>query len=645
VEQRDQLNVISESAEALLSLINDILDFSKIEADKLKLDLDEFSLRENIAGVLKTLAIQAHGRGLELISVIPTETPDRVIGDPTRLRQVLVNLVGNAIKFTEHGEILVDVQAHLASPIEMLLTVAVKDTGIGIPFDKQGHVFEAFEQLDNSMARKYGGTGLGLAICSRLVKLMGGDISFESETGVGTTFRFTCRLGLVSDVEYGLSDTDRNRLEGKRVLIVDDNSASRQMLVEMFESWSLIPTVATSVAEALQHLDCTLGIQSAPTNDVDQIAATGNGESVDADAADANRPARFDLALIDSTLSPVDGFHLADTIRRRCARQAGAVLMMLNTIDLGNDIKRCEDVGATGYLVKPINQSEVFDTVLAILGGESLLEAPVPVPTQRTMALRPLQILLVEDSIYNQKLAVTLLQKRGHGVTVANHGKEALQILEHHRFDVILMDVQMPEMDGLEATRVIREREEERGIHTPIIAMTAQAMMGDKERCIASGMDEYLSKPIRAQQLYNMLEEFTPVTTDSDAQAGTQSPSDDDCVDLAEALKATNDDFELLKVVADAFIEECPLLLEQLKVAAESRDSVSARRAAHTLKGAMRTFGAHAACDLAYTVERAAHEQRWEEVIDNRRQLEDVVGLVTSRLRKLLADENFPAKM
>ncbi|MDA0835292.1 MAG: PAS domain S-box protein [Planctomycetota bacterium] len=618
VEQRDQLKVVSESAEALLALINDILDFSKIEADKLKLALDEFSLRDNIAGVLKVLAAQAHGRGLELVSRIPPEIPDRVIGDPTRLRQVLINLVGNAIKFTEQGEILILVESELLSPIEMMLSVSVRDTGIGIPHEKQDHVFEVFEQLDNKMARKYGGTGLGLAICSRLVALMGGEISFVSEPGEGTTFQFTCKLGVVSDVEYGLSATDRNRLTGKNVLIVEDHSASREMLVQMLESWGLVPTVVSNVADALQ-----LFIGSAD-------AETASGET---------QKKRFDLTLIDATLAPVDGFHLADTIRRNCERRAGSVLMMLNTTHLGNDIKRCEDVGATAYLVKPINQSELFDTVLAILGGEYLLETAATAGPPGAVVDRPLRILLVEDSIYNQKLAVTLLQKRGHGVTVANHGGEALQILQHHQFDVILMDVQMPEMDGHEATRRIRAREEEIGGHTPIIAMTAQAMTGDRERCISAGMDEYLAKPIRAQQLYNLLEEFTPLMTDLESGHVPLEP-DDDCIEWSEALRATNDDAELLKVVAEAFFEEYPQLIRQLDQAVSVRDTAAARRAAHTLKGAMRTFGAHAAYELSLTVETAAHEQRWDDVLGSRAELEQAIDRVTSRLRKRLADGN-----
>ncbi|MEX0728664.1 MAG: PAS domain S-box protein [Planctomycetaceae bacterium] len=622
VEQRDQLKVISESAEALLALINDILDFSKIEADKLKLGLDEFGLRDNIAGVLKVLAGQAHGRGLELVSRIPPGIPDRVIGDPTRLRQILINLVGNAIKFTERGEIFVQVESQKLSPIEMLLTVSVRDTGIGIPRNKQDHVFEVFEQLDSKMARKYGGTGLGLAICSRLVTLMGGEISFESEPGEGTTFRFTCKLGLVSDVEYGLSETDRDRLAGRKVLIVEDNTTSREMLVQMFESWNLVPAVVSNVAEALQFL-----------------VAPDQPETVN----EGMQGRRFDLTLIDATLTPVDGFHLADTIRRKCGKRAGAVLMMLNTTDLGNDIKRCEDVGATAYLVKPINQSEVFDTVLAILGGEHLMEAPMFPATPGAIADRPLRILLVEDSIYNQKLAVTLLQKRGHGVTVANHGKEALQILQHHQFDVILMDVQMPEMDGLEATRRIRAREDEIGGHTPIIAMTAQAMTGDRERCLSAGMDEYLAKPIRAQQLYNLLEEFTPLISDPENGRVPLEP-DDDCIDWSEALRATNDDVELLKVVAEAFFEEYPQLIRQLDQAVKVRDTAAARRAAHTLKGAMRTFGAHAAYELALTVENAAHEQRWDDVRGSRAELEQTIDHVTSRLRKRLADGNQTAE-
>ena len=476
-EQREYLTLVKDSADSLLRLINDILDFSKIEAGKLDLEPVNFKLRDSLEGMIKTLALRAHKQGLELACHIPPEVPDRLVGDTGRLFQIIVNLVGNAIKFTEQGEVLVDVAVASQTAEEIDLHVAVKDTGIGIPLDKKRLIFEAFSQADGSMTRKYGGTGLGLAISSRLVAMMGGRIWVESELGRGSAFHFTVRLGLQREaaLKPSLQPVDVQDLP---VLVVDDNATNRRILEELLANWGMKPIVVDSGRAALEEMQR---------------------------AADAGAP--IPLVLLDAMMPEMDGFALAGRIKQH-PELARATIMLLSSATQHSDAARCQQLGIAAYLTKPIKQSELLNAILTVLHPSS---AKTPKPAHRSLLpgnRRRLHILVAEDNAINQRLVVRMLEKRGHTVRVAGNGKEVLAALKSEAFDLVLMDVQMPEMNGFEATAAIRAWEQ--GTHIPIIAMTAHALKGDRERCLAAGMDAYVSKPLLAPQLFEAIESMIP---------------------------------------------------------------------------------------------------------------------------------------
>ncbi|HLJ10715.1 MAG TPA: response regulator [Planctomycetaceae bacterium] len=590
--QGEYLKIVQESAESLLSLINDILDFSKIEAGKLDLEEIEFSLRDSFGCTLKSLAVQAHRKGLELISDIGANVPDRVVGDPTRLRQVLINLVGNAVKFTSGGEVLVRVYSESLDGERLLLHVAVSDTGIGIPQARRERLFQAFEQVDSSMSRKYGGTGLGLAISSRIVQLLGGRIWFDSEAGQGSTFHFTAAIRL-ADGNEPVFAFESGGLSGARALVVEDNSTYRRTLSEMLAGWGMAVTAVSGADMALEIL-----------------------------AAQKAGDARFAVALIDSDMPSVDGFALAGRIQQQYRREVAQMVMLLTSGDRSADVTRCEQLGLDAYLMKPINQSELFDMLIELLSGgqadrpaTAALPATVPEPSGLT-------ILLAEDSLYNQKLASALLERKGHQVVVANNGAEAVALVLSRPFDLVLMDVQMPEMDGLQATKAIREREVGAERRVPIVAMTAQALKGDRERCLESGMDDYLTKPVRAVQLYETIakvagsppHEALPESLDPLAKpphvpgarsvdAAPPLEANGGALCIETALKAVDGDARLLADVARIFLAESPRLLGEMDEALAEKDPALLRRAAHTIKSGLRMFGAQAAYELASRIE------------------------------------------
>jgi signal transduction histidine kinase/CheY-like chemotaxis protein len=473
--QREYLRMVQESGDSLLAVINDILDFSKIEAGKLDLEEMVFSLKERVGDVMKSVALRAHDKGLELACRIHPNVPDALIGDPGRLGQIVINLTGNAIKFTETGEVVLEANCESQTEKTTSIRFSVRDTGIGIPQDKLDSIFGAFEQADTSTTRKYGGTGLGLAISSRLVGMMDGRIWAESQVGKGSTFHFTVRFGLATAKPPDRLSAEPGALRGTRVLIVDDNSTNRFILEEMARSWGMLPTVASHAREAL---------------DVMRLAS------------DEGRP--FRLLLSDVNMPEVDGITLTEWIRGD-AELADTAVIVLTSGARTDDLKRCAELNVCAHLMKPVKQSELFDAIGMSLGMKAPeVESETTVP-QDQPALRPLRILLAEDSVVNQKLAIGLLEKHDHRVVVANNGKEAIAALASNEFDVILMDVEMPEMDGFEATAVIRVQERQTGTHIPIIAMTAHAMKGDRERCLEAGMDDYISKPIRADRLFETL--------------------------------------------------------------------------------------------------------------------------------------------
>ena len=580
-QQRDNLTAVAESAEALLSLINHILDFSKIEAGKLELDEVEFSLRTMIAGILKTLALEAHRKQLELVGDIRADVPDRLLGDVVKLRQILMNLLGNAIKFTESGEVVLRVIVVSRDELSLELQFDVIDTGIGIPEDYQHAIFEAFEQVHTSINRKYGGTGLGLSITSKLAQLMGGRLWLTSEPGRGSTFVVTSRM---RPAVSGLAATAMNPspLDGLRVLAVDDNATSRQNLMDLLTSWRMRPMAVASASEALTILKRMTGEDSV-----------------------------FAFSLIDSQMPDGDGIDLAATIREEFSNQAGHMLLLLSSPDRGTELARCDQAGIAATIAKPVNESELFDTLISLRGGSGDEVAPSLPARAAVKARNMLRVLLVEDSRFNQKLAVALLEKRGHQVTLAHNGREAVDIFFRQPFDRVLMDVQMPEMDGLEATHVIRQREQRSGWHVPIIAMTAQAMSGDRERCLAAGMDEYLTKPIRADHLYEVLESDFPnavfpqessfkasqktrrgmIQKPLEAEVSPSSQANGSIVNWTHAMSIVGGDKALLRDVAVACLEDFPRWMKEFDQALAERQAPLFRRAAHSLRGACRTFG------------------------------------------------------
>ena len=484
--QREYLNAVKYSADALMRVINDILDFSKIEAGKLDLDPVEFSLRDCIGHAMKTLSVQAHEKDLELACSVPPGLVDVMVGDSVRLQQVVLNLLGNAIKFTDRGEVVLSVRLEASEVDSITLHFAITDTGIGIPAEKQKVIFEPFTQADTSTTRKYGGTGLGLAITLRLIEMMGGRIWVESEPGKGSTFHFTAHFGkAAAGVSIGIL-ADPAVLENLRVLVVDDNATNRQILQTNLEYWRMRPIVAASAADALALLHQA------------RLAGTP-----------------FALLIVDCHMPGMDGFMLVETIQKS-TELAGLTTVMLSSGGQRGDAQRCKQLGIAAYLVKPILQAELLEVVLAVLGSRTDAAEPAQLIPNHSLrkGSRPLRILLAEDNVVNQRLAMRMLEKQGHTVVIAGDGVMALAELERARFDVVLMDVQMPLMDGVEATAAIRKEERSTGQHIPIIAMTAHAMLGDRQRFLASGMDGYVSKPIHTQELFTAIENVLSLAAD-----------------------------------------------------------------------------------------------------------------------------------
>ena len=475
-EQLEYLNMVRMSADSLLSLLNDILDFSKIEGNMLELENIDFNLRDHLEDILKTLALLAHKKGLELACRIENDVPVALVGDPGRLRQVIVNLIGNAVKFTSEGEILLGVEKISETDDAVTLHFSVKDTGIGIPSEKQKTIFEAFSQADDSTTRKYGGTGLGLSISGKLAALMGGDIGVDSVPGEGSTFHFDAIFSIQAQSHDDKSGELRD-LVGLRVLLAGTHRTNQLILEETLSKWGMKSTIAHG-EDALMMLT---------------------------KARESEKP--FSLVLLESGSAQMDGFDLAEQLKHHAELNIPTI-MMLSSVGMRGDARRCRELGISGYLTRPVKQSELKSAVLAVLSLAEQNQTEKELVTKHSIREEntKLKILLAEDNMVNQKLAVKVLGKQGYGVTVAGNGKEAVNLFTENHFDVILMDVQMPEMDGLEATERIRHWEEGLGTHVPIIAMTANAMKGDREKCLASGMDAYVSKPIRPALLMEAID-------------------------------------------------------------------------------------------------------------------------------------------
>jgi signal transduction histidine kinase/CheY-like chemotaxis protein len=587
-EQREYLNTVRVSSESLLALINDILDFSKIEARKLELERSPFDLRDTLTDTLKALAVRAQQKGLELACDVQSDVPDRLLGDPGRLRQILLNLVGNAIKFTEEGEVVLEGGIESRGKRELVLRFAVRDTGIGIPKEQQGKVFEAFAQADSSTTRRYGGTGLGLAIASELVGLMGGKLWMESTIGVGSTFHFTARFALPQAAEREERQM-RQDFSGTRVLVVDDNATNRRILEEMLVSWNLRPTSTKDGREALAALR----------------RAHAQGKP-------------FSLALVDGQMPEMDGFTLTQRIKKE-AKASGISILMLTSAGHPEEVARCRELGVAGHLTKPIKQSDLWDAIVTVLaepasggagGSSSLAAASRPGPGR-------LKILVAEDNPINQELARRILEKRGHTVIVASDGIEAISAVEaakENPFDLVLMDVQMPRLSGLEASLAIREKEKRPGGHgrrIPIVALTAHAMKGDKERCLEAGMDAYLSKPVQAAQLLDTVGRLA-VRKVKPARPAASSVNRKRVLDEESLMERVEGDLPLLREMVQAFRADASGTLEKIRRAVVDKDAETLRGRAHALKGSAATLAGPLAVAAALKLENLAKDRNFK---------------------------------
>ena len=600
-EQREFAEMIRSSASSLLIVINDILDFSKIEAGKLDLEEAPFGLREHLERSVKTLALRAHQKDLELVCHVATDVPDAIIGDPSRLRQIILNLVGNAIKFAEHGEIGVAVRVAAHTDSAVALHFEVSDTGIGIPADKQHLIFEAFTQADGSTCRKFGGTGLGLAICTQLVGMMGGRIWVESIEGQGSTFQFTARFGCSEEVAEG----DPADMCGLSVLIVDDNATNRRILEERTRGWGMLPQSVEDGPSAL------IAIRRAAKTD-----------------------SPFDLVLLDGHMPGLDGFGVAERIKKDSELTCGSLIMLTSAGEQGESA-RCRELGVAGYLMKPVAASDLRRVIETVVKDSAFAAPALPAATAETApaapqdtppilreperlpppsAANPLptgpsyRLLLAEDNPVNRTIGTRMLSKLGHLVVTADNGKQAVEISATESFDVVLMDVEMPIMNGFEATAAIRAREAEiGGRRTPIIALTAHVMQGDRERCLDAGMDSYASKPIQPTELFATIEALLATNPREEPMAST--PSEDiPVLDRIALYEQVGDEADLLLKVIEMFRIDSVSVVAKLDVALTEGDASEVQQGAHRIKGALLTLGGKAAANVAMHLEHMGRE-------------------------------------
>jgi two-component system, sensor histidine kinase and response regulator len=580
-DQRDYLKMVQTSAESLLRVINDILDFSKIEAGFLDFEQTEFSLRDLVEKTMETLAVRAHEKGLELACRISPDLPEVLIGDAGRLRQVLINLVGNAVKFTSAGEVVVTVDTRSESRPdagERRVHFAVRDTGPGIPRDQLDTLFQSFCQGDGSAARRFGGTGLGLTISRRIVERMGGVVTVESELGVGSTFSFTVLLRQPQTMTEGDLPLDGLDLKGMLVLVVDDNETNRRILWEILTSWGMEVVLARGGEQGLRALE-----------------------------AARKRDLSFQLLLIDSEMPELDGFALAEIIRQE-RNLRDRTVMMVNSDDVRQASLRCSTLGIERYLVKPVKKSRLFNTILGTLSGSNPAQDDLGRGEGAAVSLSaselegPLHILLAEDNPINQRLAIALLEKKGWRVTAVPSGEAVLTAVKEQDFDLVLMDVQMPDMDGLEATRRLRTMEAKSARRLPVIGLTAHAMKGDREKCLNAGMDDYVPKPIRPEVLYDAIDK-------SIGRKGADPPLMP-ATDLTDALKAVHGDRDFLMDLASQLVHDLPWQLAEIRESLQSGDAKRLERLAHSLKSVVGIFGAHFAAELASELERLAENEQ-----------------------------------
>jgi len=600
VEQSEYVEIFKSAGENLLQLINDILDLSKIEAGQLELNIVEFNIEEVVCKTCDIMALRAHKKSLELTCHISPDVPVYLVGDPNRLRQVLVNLLSNAIKFTEKGEVNLLVEKKEMHDNTCTLLFSVSDTGIGIPGEKQKYIFESFTQIDSSTTRKYSGTGLGLSISRRLVELMDGRIWAESIEGKGSTFYFTVKFRTQNRAEPGMQP-DHVELKDLKALVVDDNATNRLILRETLSLWGIEVTEASSGKEAIEELR---------------------------QAKEASHP--YDIVLIDCKMPEMDGFEVARNIKNDRGLE-GTTIMMLTSEDRSNHIARAKSLGISAYLIKPVKRPELYNTIIRILSRnktDAMMKkekgCEVEKPERPPYRIPPLSILVAEDDEINQKMIVRMLEKEGHKVTVARDGRKALDAIENFRFDIVLMDVQMPEMDGLEVTRTVRERESQTDGHIPIVAITAFAFREDMERCLQAGMDGYISKPIRKEELFDTISEKL-------------SLKEIPVFNLDEALRLVDGDREFLKEIAEIFIRQSSEALQRLRDAIDRGSHEDLARAAHKLKTELASFGAEPARQRAYRLEIMGHNKEMSGALEEYETLKEDISRLTEALREFMS--------
>jgi two-component system, sensor histidine kinase and response regulator len=595
-EQREQARTAAASGEALLDVINDILDFSKIEAGKLELDPHEFDLREAVEDTCEMLAPQAHGKGLELLAWIDEDVPALVRGDRARLRQVLTNLISNAVKFTEAGEVAVRVHAEAAEADGLLVRFAVTDTGIGIPADVLPTLFDSFAQADTSTTRRYGGTGLGLAISRQLVELMGGEIQASSIPGEGSTFEFTARLEPVAG-ERPSRRTRRPLPESLKVLVVDDNATNRAIVEAYLRARDIACESVPSGADALAAMHA---------------------------AARAGEP--FELVVLDGQMPGMDGVEVARAISMAPSLRSARLVMLTSTVDRR---VAAREAGVHHYLTKPVRRARLLETIADAMGG--LAPEPEAPEAESGVPERGGRLLVVEDNAVNQRVLEAMLAKRGFAVDCAANGREALSALAMGEYELVFMDCQMPEMDGYQATGAIRAREAGSEEHIPIVAMTAHALKGDRERCIAAGMDDYLSKPLRPADLDAVLERWLGAEPPAPAVAVEPADGAGELVDEAR-MRVFRDEYpEIVEQLVELFADSTPPLLAELRAGAEQGDAEVVRRAAHKLKGSCQNIGASRLAALAADIEQGRALEP-----DEAAGLEDVFAATVDALRAAL---------
>jgi PAS domain S-box-containing protein len=623
-EARACLETVRKSADHLLTVINDILDFSKIEAGKLDIDQKEFRLRDTVGDAVSTLALRAHQQGLELACRIPSGVPEGLIGDPGRLRQVLVNLVGNAIKFTERGEVVVRVAVAEQTEESVLLHFEVTDTGIGIPAEKLKTIFAPFTQVDGSLTRRRGGTGLGLAISRRLVEMMGGSVGVDSEPDKGSRFHFTIRCGTA--VTAVTPAAEPARVRGLPVLVVDDNATNRFILEEMLTGWRMRPSTVDSGQAALKALRGAVAV----------------GEP-------------FPLVLLDAHMPGMDGFTVAELIQQDPQLDGTRVVMLTSGSQPGTTARR-RALGLAACLPKPVKQAELWKAIVAALSeptevsATSATQRDVAEVSATSAARRCYRILVAEDNPINQNLAVRLLEKQGHRVVLAANGKEAIAALERQPFDLVLMDLQMPELDGLEATALIRDREKRLRNQpggcprVPIIAMTAYAMKGDRERCLEAGMDGYVSKPVRARELFEAIDSIGAGPGRAGAWSAddllASDDADGDDIDWTAALEYVGGDRKMLRDLVAIFLDEYPRWLDELRQAIRARDLPVIKRVAHNFKGSMRLLGARPVQEAAFVLDLKARDGNLSEADQAAAALEAGIECLKPALVRAAAQES-----